>query len=169
MTAGAVNTFSHSQKKCSDYEEATEVAPCTLVVIREHGKFRAIVGSGVSVCLYDRCNRIAGMNHFLFPRTVDPQKATGRYGNAALIGLERLLKQHYPSTSPVAFIAGGAYCDEFEIDSALDNIRIAWQFLFVKKIPVVSQHIGGSRFREVLFDITTGIFTARNCLADGLQ
>jgi chemotaxis protein CheD len=167
MLNDPVTVSSRFQQFSSTVNDTTEIAPCTLSVIRERGGFRTVVGSGISVCLFDRRNRIAGMNHFLFPRVADPLKATGRYGNAALIGLLQLLTQSHPAASPVAYIAGGAYCDEFEIDSALENIRIAWQFLFVKKIPIISQHIGGSHFREVRFDVATGVFTARNFRVDG--
>jgi chemotaxis protein CheD len=141
-------------------EEIVDIAPCTMAIIREFGGFRAVVGSGVSVCLYDRRSRVAGMNHYLLPRVDDPREATGRYGNASLLGILALFKRHAPAGEPVAYIAGGAYCDEFEIDSALENIRIAWRFLLIKEIPIISQYLGGRRAREVFFDASAGIFTA---------
>jgi chemotaxis protein CheD len=143
------------------HESVVDIAPGAMEIIATCGLLRTVVGSGVSVCLFDFPNRIAGMNHFLFPRTDDPRKATGRYGNAALIGLLRMFERNYPSVTPLAYIIGGAYCDEFEIDAAVDNIRIAWKFLYVKQIPVVAQHIGGRYAREALFDVGTAEFTVR--------
>jgi len=141
-----------------------EIAPCTLTVQRGQGTLRSVVGSGVSVCLFDRRSCIAGMAHYIFPRTTDPQKATARYGNAALIGLLRLLEQEDQHIEVAAHLAGGAYCDEFEIDAALENVRIAWRFLIVKNIPIVSQSIGGHVPREVLFDVETCRFTTKSAV-----
>jgi len=150
-------------------EEITDIAPCTMAVVHETGCLRTHVGSGVAVCLYDRRQKMAGMNHFLFPRTDDPQKATGRYGNAALIGLHQLMTKHDAPISLVAHIAGGAYSDEFEIDAVLENVRIAWKFLLIKGIPLITQHIGGRSAREVQFNIAAGVFTARDCALHGQQ
>jgi chemotaxis protein CheD len=141
-------------------KEIIDVLPCSLEIIQEAGKLRAIVGSGVSVCLFDRRNHIAGMNHFLFPKIYDPEKANCRYGNAALIGLHRLIGHYDEKASLVAYVAGGSYCDEFEMDIAIENIHMAWKFLLIRKIPVISQFVGGRYLREVLFDVSTGVFTA---------
>ena len=150
-------------------EEIVDIAPCTMAVLHETGCLRTHVGSGIAVCLYDRRQKIAGMNHFLFSRTDDPEKATGRYGNAALIGLHQLLVKHGASMSIVAHIAGGAYSDEFEMDAVLENIRIAWKFLLIKGIPLITQHIGGRCAREVQFNVAAGVFTARQCAPHGPQ
>jgi chemotaxis receptor (MCP) glutamine deamidase CheD len=80
--------------------------------------------------------------------------------------LLRLLRQHDENTALIAYIAGGAYCDEFEMDSAIENIQIAWKFLLIKEIPIVSQYLGGRCLREVTFNVSTGIFTAKNCIPD---
>lgn len=153
--------------KSSDMTKDTvDIPPCTMATIQESGSFRAVVGSGVSVCLFDRRHHVAGMNHFLFPRIYDPQKATCCYGNAALIGLLRLLKQYNEKAALIAHIAGGAYCDEFEMDSAIENIHMAWKFLLIKEIPIISQYIGGCCLREVTFNVSTGIFISKNCMPD---
>ncbi len=144
-------------------EEIFDIAPCTMAVVHETGHLRTHVGSGIAVYLYDRRQKIAGMDHFLFSRTDDPEKATGRYGNAALIGLHQLLAKHSASMPIVAHIAGGAYSDEFEMDAVLENIRIAWKFLFIKRIPLITQHIGDRSAREVQFNVAAGVFTARQC------
>jgi chemotaxis protein CheD len=147
-------------------KKTIDISPCTLATIQESGSLRTVVGCGVSVCLFDRRNRVAGMNHFLFPRIYDPQKATYHYGNAALIGLFRLVKQYDEKSGLIAYIAGGAYCDEFEMDSAIENIHMAWKFLLIKEIPIISQYVGGRCLREVTFNVLTGIFTAKNYMTD---
>jgi chemotaxis receptor (MCP) glutamine deamidase CheD len=142
-------------------EDTVDVAPCTMAVVHGNGRLRTVVGGGVSVCLFDIRHKIAGMNHFLFPRTVDPQKATGRYGNVALIGLMEIMLQEGASFPLDAYVSGGAYCDEFEMEAALENIRIAWKYLLIKNINIVSQHIGGRSLQEIYFDVATGTYTAQ--------
>ncbi len=141
--------------------ETVEILPCTLAVVRNCGTLRTVVGSGISVCLYDKRNRCAGMNHFLFPRILDPQKATCRYGNAALIGLCTLLNHTEMESELVAYIAGGAYCDEFEMEIAVQNIQMAWKFLLSKGIPIYSEFVGGRYQREATFDIENNVFSAK--------
>jgi chemotaxis protein CheD len=141
-------------------QDIEDVLPCTIVVTGK-GRLRTIVGSGISVCLYDKVNSIAGMNHFLLPRTNDPENATGRYGNAALYGLVMLLRQNGASFPLVAYMSGGAFCDEYELDSALENIGVAWNYLLIKKIPLISQFVGGQLQREVFFDVGTGFYMSR--------
>ncbi len=140
----------------------TEIAPCEMAIVHQYGILKTVVGSGVSVCLYNVDKRIAGMNHFLFPRTEDPEKATGRFGNAALVGLFSLLDGENASEPLSAYVAGAAYCDQFEIESSVENIRVAWKFLRVKEIPIISQSLGGSRLREVSFDVAAGKFDVKN-------
>jgi chemotaxis protein CheD len=164
MITNAANKFQTLKSECVA-KVIVDIPPCTMATIRESGSFKAVVGSGVSVCLFDRRNHMAGMNHFLFPRIYDPLKATCRYGNAALIGLLRLLRQHEEKTALIAYIAGGSYCDEFEMDTALENIHVAWKFLLLKEIPIISQYVGGRGLREVMFDVSTGIFTARDSIS----
>jgi chemotaxis protein CheD len=138
--------------------EIVDVAPCEMVILKDHGMLRTVVGSGISVCLFNGEELIAGMSHFLFSRTDDLKKATGRYGNAALIGLHDWLDRECCAKPLTAYIAGGAYCDQFEIDTAIDNVKMAWNFLFVKGIPIVSQYIGGYRQREVTFDLANACY-----------
>lgn len=168
MNIGLPNTQKKSWKEILS-GEMVDIAPGALAILSGCGRFRTIVGSGVSVCLFDYGSRMAGMNHFLFPRTDDPLKATGRFGNAALIGLLRMLEQYCPSTSPLAYVIGGAYCDEFEMDAAVENIRMAWKFLCVKRIPIVAQHVGGRHVREAVFDVSTAEFTVRKIGNDDLH
>jgi chemotaxis protein CheD len=144
-------------------DETVSVAPGTLTVLREAGRLATVAGSGVAVCLFDRRSRIAGMNHFLFPRAPDPHQATARYGDAALIGLYRLLRHDEPQSVPEAYVAGGAFCDEFELDAALENIRIAWRFLLRRGIPVIASRLGGQQPWQVCFDVAAGTFTACTC------
>ena len=50
-----------------------------------------VLGSCVSVCLYDRKMKTGGMNHFQLPYARDKDKTTARFGNVATQYLIRLM------------------------------------------------------------------------------
>jgi len=53
-----------------------------------------VIGSGVSVCIYDRKKRIGGMNHFQLPYMAQKEKTTAAYGNVATIALIKMMLSH---------------------------------------------------------------------------
>jgi chemotaxis protein CheD len=68
-----------------------------------------VLGSCVAVCLYDRKKKIGGMNHFQFPFADHQKQATGRYGNAAVVGLVQMLVDQQSKTKHIeSQILGGA-------------------------------------------------------------
>ena len=70
---------------------------------------RAVVGSCVAVCLWDRRRTFGGMNHFLYPAAPSRAAATARYGNVAVAALVRLMEDSGSRRGDlVAQIYGGA-------------------------------------------------------------
>jgi hypothetical protein len=53
----------------------------------------SVLGSSVSVCLFDRKRNMGGMNHFLVPLAQKAQNLTPRFGNVATLALIRLMIQ----------------------------------------------------------------------------
>ncbi|HRI89177.1 MAG TPA: chemotaxis protein CheD, partial [Candidatus Hydrogenedentes bacterium] len=53
---------------------------------------RAVVGSCVAVCLWDRKSKVGGMNHFIKPRTRAKADATPIYGNVAIAALLKMME-----------------------------------------------------------------------------
>jgi chemotaxis protein CheD len=114
----------------------------------------AVLGSAVSVCLYDKKNGVAGMNHFLFPEETAPGKTTALYGNVATMALIRMVRQHGAGTRYLeAQIFGGArnHEQDQQRDVGRENVEMARRTLRGKQICIVSEDVGGQRGRKVIF------------------
>ncbi len=120
-----------------------------------------VLGSSVSVCLYDKKRRVGAMNHFLMPTVTDPKKATATYGNVATLTLIRMMREDGSSPKHLeAQIFGGAFhADLSSVDMGRNNIQIARKILARERLPVVSEDVGGQKGRKIVFD------TAKNEIA----
>src|SRR6478735_5960064 len=85
------------------------VEPGQLSVTTEPHRLRTILGSCVSVCLYDPGRRIGGMNHFMLPRAPERDATSARYGDVAMSRLlERMLRVGADQHVLCAQVCGGA-------------------------------------------------------------
>ncbi|QGU32595.1 chemotaxis protein CheD [Thermochromatium tepidum] len=124
-----------------------------------------LLGSCVSVCLFDPVARLMGMNHFLLPMrnpaSREPVLATeaGRYGVWAMELLindllkhgahrERLRAKAFGGAN-VLYEAKDARQDRFNIGEA--NLKFVRQFLKDDGIPLVAQDLGGRHGRQIHF------------------
>lgn len=116
-----------------------------------------VIGSGVSVCIFDRKKRIGGMNHFQFPYIAVKGRTTALYGNIATIALIKMILAHESKKKHLeAQIFGGAHNPrKNEADIGKENIKIARQILSKGKIPVISEDVGGEKGRKVVFNTHT--------------
>ncbi len=120
-----------------------------------------VLGSSVSVCLYDRKRKVGGMNHFKLPSIGDPNKSTAEYGNVATMTLVRMMLEDGSKRKNIeAQIFGGAYrSDISKVDVGSDNVGIARKVLARFRLQVVSEDVGGQKGRKIVFD------TAKNEIA----
>jgi chemotaxis protein CheD len=115
-----------------------------------------ILGSCVSICLWDPRTGAGGMNHFLLPDQVSNGMSTPRFGNVAVTALlSRLELLGARSAGLQAKIFGGA--------SVLDNgvahrealgarnAELARVLLTLAGIPIVAEDVGGTRGRKLIF------------------
>jgi chemotaxis protein CheD len=124
-----------------------------------------LLGSCVSVCLFDPVARLMGMNHFLLPMrnpaSREPVLATdaGRYGLWAMEMLVNdLLKRGARREQLRAKAFGGANVlhevgdtrsDHFNIGAS--NVAFVRQFLDRDGLPLVAQDLGGLHGRQIHF------------------
>ena len=113
-----------------------------------------VLGSCVSICLYDKKRRMGGMNHFQLPHIHERQSSTARYGNVASSALVRMMINNGSKLKHLeAQIFGGAYNPEISLkDIGLENVLIARKVLAKKKVRVVSEDVGGEKGRKIVFD-----------------
>ena len=113
-----------------------------------------VLGSSVAVSLYDSRRKTGGMNHFLFPHARTREESTALYGNIAVPVLIRMMLENGSRPSHLeAQIFGGAFNgDVSQRDIGRDNLRTARQILARRRIKIVSEDVGGSKGRKVVFN-----------------
>jgi chemotaxis protein CheD len=116
-----------------------------------------VLGSCVSVCIYDRKRKIGGMNHFQVPFATDSDQATARFGNVATITLIRMMIHDGSKLKNLeAQILGGAHNRTVSPkDIGLENIMAAKRILTRERILVTSEDVRGGRGRKIVFNTST--------------
>lgn len=121
-----------------------------------------ILGSCVSVCLWDRKLMIGGMNHFLLPETVNDEKSLhGGIASTRLL-VESILCQGSNLKNLEAQVFGGAnrfFTEESFLNVGKQNVQAAKIILEEKGIPLIHQDTGGEPGRKIYFNTQTGRVT----------
>ena len=121
-------------------------------------KIRVVLGSCVSVCLWDKESKFGCMNHFMHPLALKSSKATPKFGNAAMIAMFRIMEEAgSKSKNLIAQIFGGGKPEHHRGDDVgAENVAVARKYLKKKGIKIVSEDVGGSLGRKIVFDTATG-------------
>ena len=118
-----------------------------------------VLGSCVSVCLYDPIAKVGGMNHYLLPLHVERDRSP-RFGTVAVPALvEAVVKAGGTRSALVAKVFGGA-----SVIGSLgkgrrlgdENAALALRLLEEAGIPVLDQDVGGQRGRKLVFIVDEG-------------
>ena len=136
--------------------------PGEYFVTRKSMSLVTVLGSCVSVWLYNKYVNLASMNHFVFPEGQDDSaNSKGRYGNTAMDIITRSLfavdaeKSHY-----TAKVFGGASPLKTDIGNATNigarNIEAAEKYLQAQGIPIVEKITGSKKGYRIYFDTSTG-------------
>lgn len=117
----------------------------------------AVLGSSVSVCLYDRKRKVGGMNHFQMPYVREKHMATAKYGNVAVMTLIRMMLHDGSKIKNLeAQILGGAYnAGISKKNVGYENIILAKKILAKERIKIVSEDVGGGKGRKIVFNTHT--------------
>ena len=129
-------------------------------VTKKQMSIDTLLGSCVSVCLYNRSNGCAAMNHFLLDRPTDEQTTDiGRYGTTSTEHIISTLMavDDNPFHYRAQIFGGGAVVDALEGSHNIGgrNILIAHEVLDSYKIRIIKKDIGGARGRRIKFDTAT--------------
>ncbi|MDQ2084915.1 chemotaxis protein CheD [Herbivorax sp. ANBcel31] len=130
--------------------------PGHIFVSKEEYKINTVLGSCISVCLWDEKEKFGGMNHYVYPRT-DKEKRTAKYGNIATPYMIKLMKNMGANVSNiVAHIVGGGYNPLLSPVIGEENCKIAEDILKKSKIKIATRDVGGQTGRKVIFNNKTG-------------
>lgn len=124
------------------------------------GEIATVLGSCVSVCLWDRSLKFGGMNHYLLPGHEREDGGDPNRGVAATRMLIRSMLNRKATTENLeAKVFGGCnslYRATNQFMTGERNIRVALDILKEAGIRVVSQNTGGAYGRKIIFDTATG-------------
>lgn len=134
--------------------------PAELFVSKTPYQVNTILGSCVSLCLFDPVLQIGGMNHFMLPYWNGQGLASPKYGNIAIERLtDKMVSLGCNKSNLKAKIFGGGEVIETNIVQfhiGQRNIEVARTMLEDLKIPIVSSSVGGKLGRKIEFFTSTG-------------
>ncbi len=119
-----------------------------------------VLGSCVSVCLWDKVTKIGAMNHYLLPGTTEDDAGDPNRGiSSTRILIRSLLNRKINFENLEAKVFGGCNSlyvnhDCFKVGER--NISMALDVLKSNHIDVTAQHVGGCYGRKIVFNTATG-------------
>lgn len=133
-------------------------APCRVTTI---------LGSCVSVGMWDPVSRIGGLNHFLLPHWAENGLSGPRYGNVAVRKLiESLVDAGGRRKHFMAKLFGGAcVLQAFQKGGGhlgKRNVQVAREVLMEEGIPVCAEDVEGERGRKLIFQTHDGTAWVRS-------
>jgi chemotaxis protein CheD len=133
--------------------------PGFVYVSRESVLITTVLGSCVSVALYDWRLKIGGMNHFLLPYRSARSEPSTMYGEYAMPQLVSILLDFGSSIDDMtARITGGAYMEKVENSMVIAELNVSYcrKFLIDQGIAIAYENTGGTRGRKAAFHTDTG-------------
>lgn len=148
--------------------------PGTLFAHREPHQVTTVLGSCVSVCLWDSSVKVGGINHYLLPLWNGEGLPTPKYGNIAIVKLIEKVQALGAGSKLIAKVFGGASMWE-KTDGLLAigqrNIELAIELLEQHRIPVVGRDVGGGVGRKIIFHTGEGtvLLKRQRALGSGVE
>jgi chemotaxis protein CheD len=131
------------------------LSPGEVICMAEPALITTVLGSCVSVTLWDKISRIGGVNHFVLPKGGE----SSRYGDTAMLELlEGVLSLGAHLRSLEAKVFGGAAVLPVggERTVGTSNVAFALGELARRGIPIAGRRTGGERGRLLVFSTETG-------------
>jgi chemotaxis protein CheD len=134
--------------------------PSDIYVSKAPSIVTTVLGSCVSVCLWDYVRKIGGINHYLLPQWNGEDEAMPKYGDVAIEQLiNKMLTHGCRKADMQAKVFGGS---EQIVTSGVGykigyhNSQIASKLMKEYGIPVVGYSVNGNRGRRIQFLTHTG-------------
>jgi chemotaxis protein CheD len=147
-------------RKSRETENVLYLYPGDIHATSEDVVLRTVLGSCVSVCIWDPVARVGGMNHFLLAKTPPDGGPTGRYGDSSTLELIAQLRGMRASRRHMkakVFGGAGVFGNEGHMGQlGRDNVHAALQVLGHHGIAVTGQDVGGTNGRRVVFRLSDG-------------
>jgi two-component system chemotaxis response regulator CheB len=136
------------------------VYPGQIAVSAEPARIRTILGSCVSVVLWDCKKRYGGLCHYLLPHDGQGVGDTPRYASFALPHLlVKMIDLGCDERDLRAKVYGGAnvmsHLNRMDGNIGDRNIEAAREFLSRHRIPILEESLGGTKGRRITLDTDT--------------
>ncbi len=130
--------------------------PGFIFVSQEPYFIHTVLGSCISVCLWDSVNRFGGMNHYIYSSCSNGEP-NGRYGEVSLPHMLKLMTDMgSKKTNLRAHLIGGARNIQLNSLVGDENIALAEKWLKKNRIQIVTKDVGGEHGRKVVFHNQSG-------------
>jgi chemotaxis protein CheD len=141
--------------------ETIYLHPGQLYAASEPKVISTILGSCVSVCLWDAEAEVAGINHFLLPLNPVRSANDPRYGNVAMEQLLNAMVRHgaAPDRMIAKLFGGASVVTAFSGSRQAigdQNVEAARKALSDAGIRITGEQVGGRRGRKLLFHTCDG-------------
>jgi chemotaxis protein CheD len=126
---------------------------------RDPLRLETVLGSCISVCLFDPTTMTGGMNHILVPSSHSDCQGTARCGIQAMeLLINALMKLGADRRRLVAKAFGGAnVLPYFRTPTVGDlNAKFVRQFLATERIPLLAERMGGIQAVRAVFHAHSG-------------
>lgn len=116
-----------------------------------------VLGSCISVCLYDDVRGVGGMNHYLLVDGAGSGKADLKYGAHSIeLLINKLLRKNANRSDIKAKVFGGSTMSSKFAAIGPRNASFALKYLADEGFPVTARDIGGNVARRLNFHPITG-------------
>jgi len=130
--------------------------PGFIFVSQEPHFIHTVLGSCISVCLWDSVNRFGGMNHYIYSMC-NGAEPNGCYGEVSLPHLLQLMvDMGSKKVNLRAHLIGGGRNAQLNSLVGDENIALAEKFLKKNRIQIVTKDVGGEHGRKVVFHNQSG-------------
>lgn len=134
-------------------------------VIRGPGILKTVVGSCIALCIWDKEEKIGGMVHIMMPRVNNSKTSfpRGKYADTAVHALyKEMISRNCEQKHLIASVIGGASLFNSKLVNngsksiGIDNYETVMKQLYLHRISVNTEDVGGNSGRRVLFDCSNG-------------
>ena len=129
------------------------------------------LGSCLGIVLYDPGTAIGALAHVMHPsrERLRNQGSRAKFVDSAVsMMIDKMIRRGARKMSIVAKIFGGARMFEPKpgvpgvLQIGAENVAAAREELEAQRIPIVAEHVGGTRGRTILFDVSDGSVVLRD-------
>jgi chemotaxis protein CheD len=130
--------------------------PGFIFISEQQYNIHTVLGSCVSVCIWDAAREYGGMNHYIYDRPTG-NEYSARYGTASIRHMLDLFYDNGSSARNLkAHIVGGGFGEFSDPKVGAGNVAVAEEILERNGIVIITKDTGGQTGRKVIFNNYSG-------------